>query len=189
MIRHGQTDWNVEERLLGQADTDLKAHGRAEADRNGRLLAELVPYPASFDFVASPLRRTCETMRLVRAAMKLPEEGFRTDPRLLEVHFGDWQGWTYEELEAAKPGSTLARSRDKWGFVPPGAEAESYAMLAARVASWLEEVRQPTICVTHGGVIRVALHLVAGLPSADAVALPIPQDRVLRIRKGDCEWL
>lgn len=189
LIRHGQTNWNAEERLQGQADTELNAQGRAEADRNGRRLAEFVEDPAAFDFVASPLHRTVETMERVRTHMGMPPEGYHTDPRLLEVHFGSWQGRTYDELEAASPGSTAARSRDKWGFVPPGAGAESYAMLAVRVSAWLEDLRRPTICVTHGGVIRVILHLAAGMTPADAVVLDIPQDRVLRIRDGGFEWL
>ena len=93
-VRHGQTDWNAEHRLQGQADIALNALGRAQATRNGRKLAELIADPADFDFVASPLGRTRETMELVRAAMGLEPHGYRTDPRLIEVHFGDWQGHT-----------------------------------------------------------------------------------------------
>ena len=120
VVRHGETSWNAEYRLQGQADTDMTALGRAQADRNGRRLAELIPNPGEFDFVASPLRRTRETMERIRAAMRLPVEDYRTDTRLLEVHFGDWQGFTFAELEAREPGSTAARLLDKWGFVPPG---------------------------------------------------------------------
>ena len=103
-VRHGQTAWNAEYRLQGQADTDMTALGRSQADRNGRRLAELIDNPDDFDFVASPLRRTRETMERVRAAMRLPADGYRTDPRLIEVHFGDWQGFTFAELEAREPG-------------------------------------------------------------------------------------
>lgn len=189
MIRHGQTDWNFEARLQGQADTDINATGRAEADRNGKRLAELIPDPSGFDFVASPLRRTCETMERIRMAMGLPPQGYGTDKRLAEVHFGDWQGSTYDELEARQPGSTLARARGKWDFLPPGAGAESYAMLAERVRPWLEELGRPTICVTHGGVIRVAFHLLAGMPGDLAAAMHVSQDRILRIADGRLEWL
>ena len=71
LIRHGQTDWNAEGRLQGQADTGLNDTGRAQATRNGEFLAGLVADPAAFDFVASPLSRTRETMERVRAAMGL----------------------------------------------------------------------------------------------------------------------
>ncbi|PWJ85440.1 putative phosphoglycerate mutase [Pseudaminobacter salicylatoxidans] len=188
-IRHGQTAWNAEQRLQGQADTDITARGRSQADRNGRRLAELIDRPAEFDFVASPLRRTRETMERVRVAMGLPAQGYRTDARLVEVHFGDWQGFTLAEVEASAPGSTAARARDKWDFVPPGDEGESYEMLLARVRPWFDELERPTVCVTHGGILRVAFRLVEAMPATDAAALEIPQDRVLRLRGGRLDWL
>ncbi|MDZ5698849.1 histidine phosphatase family protein [Chelativorans sp. M5D2P16] len=187
--RHGQTDWNVEERLQGQADTDINAVGRAQADDNGRRLAGLLGDPAAYDYVASPLRRTCETMQRIRVQLGLSPEGYVTDPRLKEVHFGSWQGFTYPELEEQEPGCTLARTRTKWEFLPPGPEAESYVDLAQRVCSWLESLERPTICVTHGGVMRTVFHLVGGMSPHEAVEMHIPQDRVLRVKDGGLEWL
>ena len=189
LLRHGQTDWNVEERLQGQADTDINERGRADADRNGSRLAELVPDPYSLDFVASPLRRTRETMERVRVRMGLPPQGYRVDPRLKEVHFGAWQGFTYPELEANEPGCTAARTRHKWHFLPPGTDAESYEILATRVRAWLDDLERPTICVTHGGVIRTLFHWIGGVPTSEAVELHIPQDRILRIERDALEWL
>ena len=188
-VRHGQTAWNAEYRLQGQADTDMTALGRSQADRNGRRLAELIDKPDDFDFVASPLRRTRETMERVRAAMRLPADGYRTDSRLVEVHFGDWQGFTFAELEAREPGSTAARLFDKWDFVPPGAGAESYETLLARVRPWFEALKCPTVCVTHGGVLRTIFRMVEGLPGNEAAALDILQDRVLRLENSRLEWL
>jgi probable phosphoglycerate mutase len=98
-VRHGQTGWNAEFRLQGQADTDMTELGRRQAIRNGKRLAALIPNPEDFDFVASPLTRTRETMELVRAEIGLPAKGYRVDARLMEVHFGGWQGFTYAELE------------------------------------------------------------------------------------------
>lgn len=189
VIRHGQTDWNVEERLQGQADTDINDVGRGQADANGARLAGLLDDLPAYDFVCSPLRRTRETMERVRLQLGLPRAGYRTDPRLKEIHFGAWQGFTYEELEAAAPGTTAPRARDKWGFVPPGKAAESYAMLAQRVKPWLEERAGPTVCVTHGGVIRALFYLTGNAGSDEAAAMRIPQDRILRLRAGAAEWL
>ncbi len=188
-IRHGQTAWNAEHRLQGQADTDITELGRSQADRNGRRLAELVATPETFEFVASPMRRTRETMQRVRASMGLPVDDYHTDARLVEVHFGDWQGFTFAELEARAPGSTQARLFDKWGFVPPGAGAESYEMLLRRVRPWFEALRRPTVCVTHGGVLRTIFRMVEGMPGSEAAALDIAQDRVLRLEKSRLEWL
>ncbi|CAN0653572.1 histidine phosphatase family protein [Nitratireductor aquimarinus] len=190
IIRHGQTAWNAEERLQGQADTDINAVGQVQADRNGIRLADLLDHNADgFDFVASPLRRTRETMERVRAGLGLPREAYRTDPRLMELNFGDWQGFTYAELEAENPGCTAARSNDKWGFVPPGDNAESYEKLAKRIKPWLGEVKGPTVCVTHGGVIRSLLYLLGHASSDEAATLTIPQDRILRFESGSADWL
>jgi len=188
IVRHGETDWNFEGRLQGQADTDINERGRIQADRNGRRLAEVVTDPASFDFVASPHRRTCETMERIRAKLGLPPVGYRTDPRLKEVHFGAWQGLTYAELEEHSPGCTEARTRNKWRFVPPGADAESYELMALRIRSWLDEITRPTICVTHGGVIRTIFYWLENMPGDEAAALDIPQDRILRVQDGRLEW-
>lgn len=188
-VRHGQTDWNAEHRLQGQADIPLNAVGRAQAGRNGRRLAELIADPGSFDFVASPLGRTRETMELARAAIGLPRDGYRVDPRLIEVHFGDWQGYTLAELDRINPGSSGTRALDKWNFVPPGAGAESYEMLFRRVRPWFDELARPTVCVTHGGVFRVLFKLVGKKPIREAAALDIAQDRVLRLKDGGLDWM
>lgn len=188
-VRHGQTAWNAEGRLQGQAETDITENGRRQADRNGERLKGLVANPRDFDFVASPLRRTRETMRRVRTAMGLDPALFRTDDRLVEISFGDWQGYTFLELEAGLPGITKARSRDKWNFVPPGEGAESYQMLLERVRPWFEGVTEPTICVTHGGVMRTIFRIVEDIAPRQAATLEIFQDRVLRLRDGQLDWL
>lgn len=189
MVRHGQTDWNAEHRLQGQADIDLNQIGRDQARRNGRKLAELIADPAAFDFVASPLKRTRETMELMREAMGLPPKDYRIDRRLVEMHFGAWQGFTLEEIERKHAGATTERAKDKWNFVPPGHGAESYEMLFQRAKPWFEALTQPTVCVSHGGIFRVLFRLVGKKPKREAAALDIAQDRVLRFEDGKLDWL
>ena len=105
MIRHGQTAWNAEGRLQGQKDIPLNDTGRAQAAGNGRALKAILRDTVSdFDFVASPLGRTRETMELLRGAMGLDPSAYRTDPRLVEVSFGDWEGHTLPELTALDAG-------------------------------------------------------------------------------------
>jgi probable phosphoglycerate mutase len=189
IVRHGRTAWNVEYRLQGQADIPLDDEGRRQASANGRHLAELISDSSAFDFVASPMLRTRTTMELARAAMRLDPKAYRTDARLMEMNFGDWQGFTMAELEARQPGSTKGRGPDKWDFVPPGKDAESYQMLLERVRPFFEELRKPTICVTHGGVIRALFRMVAKLPKAEAARVETPQDRILRLKDGRLDWL
>lgn len=188
-VRHGQTQWNAESRLQGQADTDLNALGREQASHNGQRLAGLVHNPEEFDFVASPMRRTRETMERLRAAMKLDPLAYRTEPLLVELSFGDWQGFTFAELEARDPGSTRQRSLDKWNFQPPGEGAESYQMLLERVKPWFDALDRDTVCVTHGGVVRALFRVVLGMPMREAVRMDVPQDRLLRLQGRSLEWL
>lgn len=187
--RHGETDWNATERIQGQAEVDINARGRAQADRNGDLIKSLIGDGAGFDFIASPMRRTRDTMELIRTRMGVDPMAYRTDPRLMEVNFGDWQGFMLQDISARTPELVRARARDKWNFVPPGETAESYAMLAVRVANWLSEVRGPTVCVTHGGCLRTIFQLVKGIDGHDAANLAITQDHILRLEHGQLTWL
>ncbi|ESY78650.1 MAG: histidine phosphatase family protein [Mesorhizobium sp.] len=189
IVRHGQTAWNAEFRLQGQADTDLNALGREQATGNGRRLAELVHDPENFDFVASPMKRTRETMERIRAAMQLDPDAYRIDPRLVEVNFGDWQGSTFAELETRYPGASRTRALDKWNFQPPGEGAESYRMLLERVKPWFDALNRQTVCVTHGGVMRTLFRLVLDMAEDEAANLEIPQDRVLKLEGKSMEWL
>lgn len=188
-VRHGQTDWNVESRFQGQHDVDINATGREQARRNGRRLAELIAEPGSFDFVASPLRRTRETMEILRSELGLPPDDYRLEPRLLEVHFGDWQGLTIDQVEKVFPGSEEARERDKWGFLPPGESAENYEMLSERVRPFVEGIGRDTICVTHGGVIRSIFLQTGTATRAEAEMMDVPQDSILRYSGGRLDWL
>lgn len=192
MIRHGQTDWNAEGRFQGQHDIPLNATGRGQASLNGETLAHVLGNEAtSFDYVASPLSRTRETMERLRDAMGLEPQDYRTDDRLKEICFGDWEGQTYHELAKADPERIAARALDKWSFIPPGDHAESYEILSWRIGAWMNEIARPTICVAHGGVIRTILKLVGGHSADDACEINIPQDRILRIRRdgGQALWM
>jgi probable phosphoglycerate mutase len=186
-IRHGQTDWNVELRLQGQQDIPLNDHGRAQARRNGQMAAQLIPDIATFDFVASPLERTRETMEIARAAMGFDPKAYRTDDRLREITFGDWEGFTTEELRKTHPEMVAEREKDKWSFLPPG--GESYRMLSDRAASWLNTVKRNTVAVSHGGIGRVLIGLITGLAPAETVALDFHQDRFLLWRDESVTWI
>ncbi|MCO5150225.1 MULTISPECIES: histidine phosphatase family protein [unclassified Shinella] len=189
MIRHGQTAWNAEGRLQGQKDIPLNETGRRQAAGNGAALKGILGAAAAdFDFVASPLGRTRETMEILRRAMGLDPLAYRTDDRLVELSFGDWEGHTLPELMAEAPARVEERSHAKWNFIPPGDAAESYEILSWRIASWLANVRGPTVCVSHGGVFRAAFRL-NGMDEEEAANTPIHQDRLLRIDATGMHWL
>ncbi|HZP20328.1 MAG TPA: histidine phosphatase family protein [Bauldia sp.] len=186
-IRHGETDWNVEERLQGQRDIPLNDRGRLQARRNGETVLAELPEAIGYDFVASPLTRSRDTMEIVRTAMGLDPKAYRLDDRLRELTFGEWEGFTLAELSARYADAVSARQKDKWGYLPPG--GESYRLLSERVAGWLAELRAPTFAVAHGGVGRVLCGLLLGRPPEAVVSMEFPQDRVLLIENGTGTWL
>lgn len=192
VIRHGQTDWNAEQRLQGQKDIPLNDLGRSQASGNGRLLKAILGEKIhQFRYVASPLSRTRETMELMRSAMGLDPKDYSLDPRLVEVSFGDWEGYTIAEVEERSPQRLLERRQAKWSFIPPGDSAESYEILSWRIAAWLSSIQEPTICVCHGGVIRAIFKLVADLGDDEAASGLIPQDQLLRVDLAarSVEWI
>jgi broad specificity phosphatase PhoE len=187
-IRHGETDWNRDGRLQGQQDIGLNAKGRAQARATAGQVAGIVQARPDFPCQASPLRRTMETMRIVRETLGLaPPQQFTTDARLMELTFGRWEGLTWRAVRQQDPLAARQRHQDKWGFVPPG--GESYAMLAERVAPWVRRLGGDTLVVAHGGVARVLLFLIAGVEPGTAAATPIFQGRVLLFQDGAHHWL
>ncbi|MCP3056217.1 histidine phosphatase family protein [Aurantimonas marianensis] len=190
LCRHGQTDWNAEGRLQGQEDIALNALGRAQAQRNGRYLRNVLGQDArKFRFLSSPLSRAAETMRIIRTELGLDAGDFATDARLVELHFGDWQGSTIKEVRTRDPQGIAARKADKWNFVPPGPDAESYAMLAERVRPVFESLNEPTIVTAHGGVTRSFLRNYDNLSADEASHIGIPQDRILHFRDAVVSWV
>ena len=102
LIRHGQTDWNLEKRVQGRTDMPLNAQGIRQAE----LVAKAVlRYPVERIY-ASSLERAWETAEIVRQAFlrgipgteprKIPEV-IRL-PELIEVAFGAWEGKTLDEI-------------------------------------------------------------------------------------------
>lgn len=181
-IRHGETDWNVEGRLQGHRDIPLNDKGRAQARRHGGALAERFREIAGFDFVASPLARARETMEIVRAGLGLDPAAYRLDKRLMEVSYGEWEGFTGAELDLRDPDGMAARGSDRWAHVPPG--GESYRLLSDRVGAWLATLDRPTVAVAHGGVGRVLRAGLLGIDPLAAVTELFPQDRAFHWQDG-----
>ena len=175
-LRHGQTDWNVAFRLQGQQDIPINATGREQARANGKKLLGLLDDPSRYRYIASPLGRTRETMNIVREELGLPSFGYETDDRLKEIAFGLWETHTFDELRKTAHEMVDARQADKWNFQPP--QGESYARLLARVRSWLPYVKEDSVVVCHGGVLRVLEHFFNKTPIEKVVHLTVPQDRI-----------
>jgi broad specificity phosphatase PhoE len=170
LIRHGETDFNVEQRLQGRYETSLNARGRAQARESAAVLHDLIARdrhgPASYPYVSSPLQRARETMEILRAALGLDPSAYDVEARLAEIAYGDWEGHTLPEIQARDPDVLKRRERDKWDFRPPG--GESYREVAKRVADWYATVTRDTVVVAHGGVARVLMANFHILPEDEA---------------------
>jgi broad specificity phosphatase PhoE len=191
-LRHGRTAYNAENRLQGQRDIPLDGKGREQAGAIGRFLrdhfgAEIMRLEASGAFWCSPLLRTRQTMAQARLAMGLPPQPYGLDARLKELAFGDWEGLTWEEVEAKYPGAQKFRDAGKWDFTPPG--GESYAALAERLKSWLAERNGDVFVVSHGGVARALIALLADVAPSAAANAEIAQGRALIFDKSACSWV
>ena len=104
-----------------------------------------------------------------------------TDPRLMELDFGAWEGRRWDALDRAESDPWAV---DPWRRAPPG--GESFGALAARVAEALAEAPEGAVLVTHAGVVRAARMLREGIDFAAAFAAPVPYaaPQPLRARRG-----
>lgn len=179
VFRHGETDWNQEERFQGHTDVPLNANGRVQAEG---LVDTLRPFGIEI-ILSSDLSRARETAEIVaRGLGGIPIE---IDPRLREAHLGGAQGLTGVEI-AAKYGHELVHRWRSWQATDadvayPGGETGTAVL--ARVLAGLEEFLKKTPhdrvgVATHGGVIR---RLMAKLLPVGADPVPIPNGVVYAI--------
>ena len=164
LVRHGQTEWNLQGRYQGRADLPICAAGlvtaqRAAAALHGRGAALLL---------ASPLRRARQTAEVIGRTVG----GLRSviDERLTEIDFGQWQGLTQAQVRARWP--ALLR---RWKRAPdsvrfPGGERLLDALERVRDfllnPPWLGGDAQCALAVSHAGVIRLASLLAEERPLA-----------------------
>jgi broad specificity phosphatase PhoE len=161
LIRHGESTWNAEHRLQGQADPPLSPLGLEQA-------AALVPFLDGLPALAL----SSDLTRAVQTAAALGLGGSPTDPRWREIDIGDWAGHTLDELD---PDDVAAWQRSE--LTPPN--AETFAELQARVAAAVDELRgEDVVVVTHGGCVRAAT---AHLTGADARRLAPPANASLTV--------
>ena len=142
--RHGETVWNVENKICGVTDIPLTDKGRAQARALGRRLAA---EPTGITrILCSPLVRASETARLIAAETGLP---LTVEPRLREQAFGRYEG---------TPRNGAAFALAKLHFIDRFDGGESMLQLAARIYALLDELRGqdgPVLLVAHNGIARV----------------------------------
>jgi probable phosphoglycerate mutase len=157
-VRHGQTDWNAEQRFQGQLDIPLNAVGYSQAETLRLRLAGI-----GFDTAySSPLRRALATAQIIVSDIPVS-----VDPRLVEIHHGSWQGKTKRDLAECWPREWQKWNTEPQRFTPPG--GETAAGVRERVQSFLDAIEgKAVLCVSHGVVIQTLLSVLLGSRCADA---------------------
>ncbi|GGL84740.1 histidine phosphatase family protein [Nakamurella endophytica] len=175
LLRHGETDWNREQRMQGHVDIPLNATGRAQAAAAARSVAALRPDV----IVSSDLSRARETAAPVAAVTGL---AVHTDPRLRETSLGDWEGRTRDEVAAGWPQEWEQWRATSAHVAPPG--GESRWQVADRAGAVVAELdagpAERALLVVHGGLIVGLTGRLLALPDASWSTL---------IGVANCHWV
>jgi probable phosphoglycerate mutase len=161
LIRHGESQGNLEQRIQGWDDSPLTDLGRQQA----RLVAQRLAQEAQLsEIISSPLRRAAETAELIGQALSLP---VRFDRRLNEYNFGPLNGMTRQDIARDYPQVPLAwKANEFWELLPgeegdPAFEARVKAAINQIVTEMAEETAAAV--VTHGGTLNACLRTCLGI--------------------------
>jgi alpha-ribazole phosphatase/probable phosphoglycerate mutase len=174
LIRHGEPRGGRKYR--GQTDDPLSDKGW---DQMRAAVADERPWDV---IVSSTLSRCLEFARELSARHGLPLE---TDPRLVEIGMGAWEGRTPAELEADDPHQIVRFRDDPLAHPPPG--GEPLAAFAARIAAAWRDVLarhagRHVLIVGHAGVIRMVVREVLEVPLARVYRVDVPNAGITRVR-------
>lgn len=153
IVRHGETDYNVEHRWQGQLDVPLNKAGKRQAKALAQHLADI-----SVDAIfSSDLKRTMDT---IRPYVKQNNLTITPEKRLREIHLGDFQGLKRHEIRELYPQEAMRWDNDDSFVIPNG---ESRQQVKRRILTFWQETTQRTdleqiMMVSHGGSIRILMH-------------------------------
>ncbi len=167
IVRHGQTEWNIERRFQGWLDSPLTEHGVESALE---LKAHLEDYKFHHCYT-SPSQRAARTMGLV---LSDHHQSFKTDERLREINLGPWQGMKHEEIEMEFPEQLEIFYNHPEIFWLT--DAETYHDVYDRVKSFLNEQIESykehdrdhnILIMTHGVTLMVFQLIFDGKPVSE----------------------
>lgn len=179
LVRHGETDGDSSQHLIGSGDPNLSAAGREQVRRaRSALIGQVVDL-----VVASPARRALQS-----AALLTGDAALRIEPDFSEIHFGRWEGLSLAEIDAADPVLYQQWLDPESGFEYP--DGELRAAFRARVQRGLERIVSSgalgALVVAHRGVIReIVLTLTGARPAAEVPAL----GEVLALTRDGDRWI
>ena len=144
-VRHGESLWNVENKICGATDIDLTEKGYLQAEQAAE---NIIKENLKIDMIlASPLKRALHTAETISEKTGIP---LRTEPRLIEQNFGKWEG-------TARNGEDFRIA--KTHFIESWDGGESMFKTAHRVYSLLDEItsQEETVYLlaAHNGLARI----------------------------------
>ncbi|MHC1771255.1 MAG: histidine phosphatase family protein [Flexilinea sp.] len=171
LVRHGQTDWNIEGRYTGQSDVPLNESGRQQAESLAALLATQ-HFAAVY---TSDLSRARETAEIIAAPHKI---SVNVEPRLREINQGEWEGLHFNFIRAQYDDLWKQRFIDPAGVRPPG--GETINEVAARIYTAMNDIAllhpdESVLIVSHGLALALIICKVQASPIARAYHL-IPEN-------------
>ena len=173
LIRHGQTAWNRTVRFRGQADPPMNEIGREQAEATARYVAKRWPVDGVY---ASPMGRAMETAEAIARTHRLSVQPFEG---LLDIDFGEWTGYSPEEVKARYPRLLQAWFRAPHTVEVPG--GESLAIVRERVTRGLR-----TVLSTHRGeTVALVGHMVVNRILLCSV-LGLSNEHFWRLRQDTC---
>jgi probable phosphoglycerate mutase len=185
--RHGESEWNAENRLCGRTDVSLSEAGRRQAARLAERLRALPPDA----IYTSPLRRAMETAEIIAQGTGLTPA---VDERIIEINYGAWEGRTFAEIMAQDGEAFRVWDADPGTVSPPGGESGNQAL--ARIVPFLNELgaghtgeREHVVIVCHKTVCRLVVCHVLGLaPSEYRRRLSMENAALNIIAPSDSGW-
>lgn len=160
LIRHGETEWNKENRLQGHSDTNLSPKGLSQAIA----IAEHAPFKHADAIYSSDLTRAMETAKIIAERFNL---NVKPMIELREINFGDWEGVPMRVLAYGN-----IKGFDKFFTAPERCHpphGETFLECQARVMIGIREIianheNQEVIVVSHGTAIRLILSAALDIP-------------------------
>ena len=179
LIRHGETDWNVQGRFQGQIDVPLNERGQSQAARMAERLAR---EPVDV-FYCSDLLRTRQTAAPAARLLRLQA---LPDAALREQHFGVLEGLDVPTIKAHHPDLWARWLEHRGDFALPGG-GESLQQFHARVWATVRDLAEQhagrrVAVVTHGGVLDMLWRSAHGLPIDGLRTCDIPNTGLNRLR-------
>ena len=190
LIRHGETQHNIDQIFQGQLDTPLTARGVAQARETARALASI-----SFDrIIASDLERAADTAKPLEYGRGLKIE---RDVRLRELHYGILQGVQIGNFRQILDAHGVG---EQWGTgvfsqsgdAPPG--GESLEDLVARTTDLIMALDRSSAlgddvaCVSHGGTIRTIMTTLLDMPAGARGKFRLSNCGVSRFSRDEHGW-